>query len=123
MNLTLMALAMLVGLAMAQVATQVPPEKLAKAYQYELLLEPLEETKLPPPPPDWQVVRKAFVEKMGVIDLVPVSASQAEKAGWTYLLYTEGPLPETDIQEILKTTGLRASRIDPVSSPENPEKQ
>jgi len=116
-------LTLLIGLAAAQVATKVPPEKLAKAYQYELLLEPLEETKLPPPPPDWQVVRKAFVEKMGVIDLVPVSASQAEKAGWTYLLYTEGPLPETDIQEILKTTGLRASRIDPVSSPESPKKQ
>ncbi len=115
-------LTLLTGLAAAQVTTQVPPEKLAKAYRYELLLEPLEETKLPPPPPDWQRVRKAFLEKQGIIDLKPASAASGKVRPSAFLLYTERPIPTSDIQEILKTIDLRASRIDLVSSPENPQK-
>ncbi len=115
-------LALLTGLAAAQVATQIPPEEVTKAYRYELLLEPLEETKLPPPPPDWQGVRRAFVEKQGIIDLKPASDASGKVRPATFLLYTEGPMPTSDIQEILKTIGLRAARIDLVSSPENPQK-
>ena len=55
----------LAGLAMAQVATKVPPEKLAKTYRYELVLSPLEESKLPPAAPDAHRLRNAFVQKWG----------------------------------------------------------
>ncbi len=115
-------LALLTGLAAAQVATQIPPEEVAKAYRYELLLEPLEETKLPPPPPDGHMVRKAFLEKQGIIDLKPASDASGKVRPSAFLLYTEGPMPTSDIQEILKTIGLRAARIDLVSSPEKPQK-
>jgi len=108
----------LCGLAVAQVATKVPPEKLSKTYRYELVLSPLEETKLPPAAPDAHRLRNAFVQKMGILELAPTPASDARKAGWTYLLYTESPLPETDIQEILKTAGLKAESIQLLPTPE-----
>jgi len=109
------------GLAVAQVATKVPPEKLAKTYRYELVLSPLEEGKLLPAAPDVHRVRNAFVQKMGILELAPTPAAEAEKAGWTYLLYTESPLPETDIREILKTAGLKAESIQLLSTPEKPK--
>jgi hypothetical protein len=111
----------LAGLAMAQVATKVPPEKLAKAYRYELVLSPLEESKLPPAAPDADRLRNVFVQKMGILELAPTPVSEAKKAGWTYLLYTESPLPETEIQEILKTAGLKAESIQLLSTLEKPK--
>lgn len=122
MNIRFGLLTLLTGLSLAQVATQAPSGKLTKAYRYELVLTSIDEQKLSPSAPPADRVREAFVQKMGVIDLSPVSASQAKKAGWTYLLYTEGPMPDSDIQEILKTIGLRAARISLLSSPENPQK-
>jgi hypothetical protein len=60
-------------------------------------------------------------KKWGFLELAPTPASEAKKAGWTYLLYTESPLPETDIQEILKTVGLKAESIQLLSTPEKPQ--
>jgi hypothetical protein len=60
-------------------------------------------------------------KKWGFLELAPTPASDARKAGWTYLLYTESPLPETDIQEILKTAGLKAESIQLLATPEKPK--
>jgi len=78
--------------------------------------------KLPPPPPEAGRVRQAFVEKQGILDLRPSMSADGRVVPSTFLLSTEGPLPDSDIQEVLKTIGLRATRIHLVSSPEKPQK-
>jgi hypothetical protein len=116
---------LLAGLAWAQGVAQATPEKLHKAYRYELIVGPLEEMKLPPPPPEAGRVRQAFVEKQGILDLRPSMSADGRVVPSTFLLSTEGPLPHSDIQEVLevlKTIGLRATRIHLVSSPEKPQK-
>ncbi len=113
---------LLAGLAWAQGVAQATPEKLHKAYRYELIVGPLEEMKLPPPPPEAGRVRQAFVEKQGILYLRPSMSADGRVVPSTFLLCTEGPLPDSDIQEVLKTIGLRATRIHLVSSPEKPQK-
>ncbi len=65
----------------AQVGIKVPLEKLTEAYLYELVLDPLEEAKLPPSPPSSDRVREAFLKKMGVLDLTYAPQKEFRKPG------------------------------------------